>query len=82
MKYITRKIDGVLDRWARAEKRKPLLLKGARQIGKTESIRHFASGRYDSFVEINFVERPEFLRIANGGFSAKEIVRRRVEAES
>ena len=76
MKYITRKIDRVLDQWARDGRRKPLLVKGARQIGKTESIRHFASGRYDSVVEINFVERPEFLGIAAGGFSVAEILRR------
>ena len=76
MKYIPRKIDRLLDKWSRDGRRKPLLVKGARQIGKTESIRHFAAGRYDSVVEINFVERPEFLRIADGGFSAAEIVRR------
>ena len=76
MKYLARKIDRHLADWAKNERRKPLIVKGARQIGKTESIRHFAIGRYESVVEVNFVERPEFRNIAEGGFSANEIIRR------
>lgn len=51
------------------------MLKGARQVGKTECVRHFAEGRYESFVEINFVERPEFKEIVRDGFSVESIVR-------
>lgn len=76
MGYLRRKIDGTLEAWKSGDKRKPLLLKGARQTGKTESVRHFAAKRYESVVEVNFVERPEFRQIVEGGFSAGEIVRR------
>ena len=51
------------------------MLKGARQVGKTECVRHFADGRYASFIEINFVERPEFKEIIRDGFSVEGIVR-------
>ena len=40
----------------------PLIVKGARQIGKTEAIRHFALGNYKSFIEIN---EEELLQILN-----------------
>ena len=38
MIYLRRKIDAFLDKWHRDEKKKPLIVKGARQIGKTRSI--------------------------------------------
>ena len=40
--YLRRKIDDYLKEWKNSEERKPLIIKGARQIGKTESIRKFA----------------------------------------
>ena len=40
--YLKRKIDEYLLEWKRNEERLPLIIKGARQIGKTESINHFA----------------------------------------
>jgi len=48
MRYLSRKFDGWLKAWRENPERKPLLVKGARQVGKTESIRHFAAGHYDS----------------------------------
>ena len=73
--YLRRKIDDELVRWKAREDRLPLMLKGARQVGKTECVRHFAEGRYESFIEINFVERPEFKEIVRDGFSVESIVR-------
>ena len=73
--YLKRKLDDELVRWKSREDRLPLLLKGARQVGKTECVRHFADGRYASFIEINFVERPEFKEIVRDGFSVESIVR-------
>ena len=73
--YLRRKLDDELVRWKSREDRLPLLLKGARQVGKTECVRHFADGRYASFIEINFVERPEFKEIVRDGFSVESIVR-------
>jgi uncharacterized protein len=73
--YLSRKFDKQLVRWFAQDRKLPLLVKGARQVGKTESIRHFAVGRYDSLVEINFVERPEFKAIVRDGYSETAIVR-------
>ena len=73
--YLRRKIDAELVRWKSREDRLPLILKGARQVGKTECVRHFAEGRYASFVEINFVERPEFKEVVRDGFSVEAIIR-------
>ena len=41
--YIKRKADQYLAEWKADSQRKPLIVKGARQIGKTESILHFAN---------------------------------------
>lgn len=75
-RYLPRKIDAVFNRWKADGNRKPLLVKGARQTGKTESIRHFAAGNYGFFHEVNFALRPEFKQIIEGGFSVQEIVKR------
>ena len=46
--YLKRKIDLFLMNWKNSENRKPLIVKGPRQIGKTESIRKFAIDNYKS----------------------------------
>lgn len=46
--YLKRKIDTYLMNWKNTEDRKPLIVKGPRQIGKTESIRKFAEANYKS----------------------------------
>ena len=51
--YLKRKIDDYLLLWKENKERKPLIVKGPRQVGKTESIKKFAKGNYDSFIEIN-----------------------------
>ena len=73
--YLERKIDSYLNEWFMSQKRKPLIVKGARQIGKTESIRNFAKNRYESFIEINFVEEPKYKKIISDGYSAEAIVK-------
>lgn len=55
MQLLERKIDTFLSEWKHTPKRKPLIVKGVRQIGKTESIRAFGKANYESVVEINFV---------------------------
>ena len=51
------------------------MIKGARQVGKTEAVRHFAEAYYESYIEINFVERPEFKEIVRDGFSVDSLIR-------
>lgn len=53
MKLLKRKIDKYLLDWKNNPKGKPLIVKGARQIGKTESIRAFGKANYESVIEIN-----------------------------
>ena len=59
--YFTRDIDGVLREWSESTGRKPLILRGARQTGKTASIRQLAS-RFELFLELN-LERFEDLAL-------------------
>lgn len=75
MKYLKRKIDLYLEVWRQDEGRKPLIVKGPRQIGKTESIRNFGSKYYDCVVEINFVEEPKYKQIIADGYRAADIIR-------
>lgn len=72
---LARKFDALLDAWKANPRHLPLIVKGARQVGKTYSIRQFARRSYRHFVEINFVERPEFKVIVRDGFSVAAIVR-------
>ncbi len=75
MSYLRRKIDSYLDNWFNNENKKPLIIKGARQIGKTESIRIFAKKHYANVIEINFIESPKFKTILEDGYSTDEIVK-------
>ena len=71
---LKRRIDDVLERWFANPKPLPLLLKGARQIGKTAAVRHFASAHYEQIVEVNFIEQPKFKHITDDGYDAQSIV--------
>lgn len=69
---MERKIDRYLLEWKRNPDRMPLIIRGARQVGKTYSIRQFGKS-YKSFIEINFVTNPEYKRIFANGFATKDI---------
>lgn len=53
----------------------PLIIKGARQIGKTESIETFANNNYKSIVEINFALNKQYLDIFDNGFDIDTIIK-------
>ncbi|MDR1170704.1 MAG: ATP-binding protein [Prevotellaceae bacterium] len=55
-KYLKRNIDRDLSAWKQAVKHKPLLLRGARQVGKSSSVRELGK-QFDYFLEINFEEK-------------------------
>lgn len=74
--YLKRKIDAILDAWKARPDRKPILLKGARQVGKTEAIRAFAARHYQSFIEINFALQPQFKQIVADGYEVASIIKR------
>lgn len=71
---MKRKIDLYLHSWKRDSNRKPLIVRGARQVGKTYSVRQLGK-TYQSFVEINFVTHPEFKGIFAQGFSVDTVIR-------
>ena len=75
MERLARKIDSFLAEWKKDENRLPLIVKGARQIGKTEAIRHFAKSNYRSVVEINFALQKQYRAIFDNGFEVDTILR-------
>ena len=75
MIYLKRKVDAFLYEWKKNSQRKPLIVKGPRQVGKTESIRRFAKQTYDQFIEINFVEEPKYKMITADGYKVDDIIR-------
>ena len=75
MGYLKRKADVYLESWFQDKNRKPLIIKGARQIGKTESIRKFAYAHYENIIEINFIESPQFKTILENGYKTDDIIK-------
>ena len=73
--YLKRKIDEYLLEWKEKEERLPLIIKGARQIGKTESINHFANQNYGNIVSINFVLEPKYKTILSDGYAVEDIIK-------
>ena len=73
--YLKRKIDEFLVQWKNNKARLPLIVKGARQIGKTESINHFAKKYYSNIVYINFVLEPKYKTILSDGYDVDSIVK-------
>lgn len=60
--YIERPIDALLLEWKNSANRKPLLLRGARQVGKSWTVEHLGE-TFDYFIEVNFEKRPEMLDV-------------------
>ena len=75
MELLKRKIDKYLLEWKNSPDKKPLIVKGARQIGKTESIRNFAKNNYKSVIEINFVLQKQYKDIFDDGFEVDSIIK-------
>ena len=73
--YLKRKIDDYLSEWASDPNKKPLIVRGARQTGKTESILHFAYKNYESGIEINFVKDQKYKKITVDGYDAADIIK-------
>lgn len=70
--YLSRSIDSELVAWSREEIRKPLLLRGARQVGKSSAIREFAK-KFKYFIEINFEEQKQVHSFFAGNLSPHEL---------
>ncbi len=72
-KYINRFVDDDLQKWAVDNNRKPLLLRGARQVGKTSAVRKLAEG-FEYYLEVNFEEHPDIHNFFKNNLSPKEII--------
>ena len=75
MPRLRRKIDDFLLNWKNNSDRLPLIVKGARQIGKTNAIANFGNNNYKSYIEINFIEKPTYARIFDDGYEVDNIIK-------
>ena len=71
--YYPRLIDNYLKEWALRPTRKPLLLRGARQVGKSTAVRQLGK-QFENFVEINLEKQPSFISLFQGDLDVKRIV--------
>ncbi len=69
--YLERSIDNELIKWKNSPSRKPLMIRGARQVGKSSSIKNLG-GHFKHYIEINFDEEPAYIKIFEGN-NVKEI---------
>ena len=75
MERLKRKTDEFLLKWKNSADKLPLIIKGARQIGKTEAVEHFARNNYKNIVEINFALQKQYKSIFDDGFEVDTIIR-------
>lgn len=73
--YLKRKVDIELEDWKQLSSRKPLILRGARQVGKSSSVRNLAL-KFNYFIEINFDEDPIYATIFESGLNPAAICER------
>ena len=74
MVTLKRKILSQLEEWKRGTQNKALLIKGARQVGKTTIVRQFAKANYKNFVEINFEQKPLAKQAFDGNLDARTVL--------
>ena len=75
MLRLKRKIDDFLIEWKNSYNKLPLIVKGARQIGKTDAIENFAKKNYEYVIEINFALQKQYRSIFDGGFDVDTIIK-------
>lgn len=71
-KYLSRSIDQALLEWKDNPRRKPLLVRGARQVGKSSTIRHLGKS-FKYFLEVNMERNPEVMEFFKGSRDVKSI---------
>lgn len=70
---MKRFIDQELKRWKESKRRKPLILRGARQVGKTYSVKQFGEKYFDNVALVDLERNPEWHRVFDGDLNAKRI---------
>ena len=71
--YLKRDIDNTLTQWKQSSHRKPVLLRGIRQCGKTSAIRNLAK-QFENFIEINLEKQPGLCALFEGDIDIKMII--------
>lgn len=71
---LKRKIENKLTEWKDTTNRKPLIIKGCRQCGKTYSVLDFAKKNYKNVVYLNFFENPDFVSVFAGSLEVDNII--------
>lgn len=71
---LERKITKKLIEWKKEEKKPCLLIRGARQVGKTFVIDKFARENYENYIYINFELMPEYKKIFEGNLDIKTLI--------
>lgn len=71
---LKRKIESVLSEWKTAGSKKPLVIKGIRQCGKTYIVRKFAKENYDNVVYMNFILEPDKKSAFTGNIDVDTII--------
>lgn len=71
-KYFSRSIDHHLNTWKGDSKHKPLLLRGARQVGKSSAVRHLGES-FEYFLEVNFERNVNIAELFRVSLNPKEI---------
>ena len=73
---LKRKAYLSLKKWRSSKNKECLLIKGARQVGKTFLVQQFGKREYQSFIELNFIKDPAYMDIFDGSLDAKEIYKK------
>lgn len=73
---IKRKMYKYLINWKQKKDKSALIIKGARQVGKSYLVREFGRNEYEGYIEINFLKNPLYKDIFKGDLSAEEIFKR------
>ena len=71
--YIHRNIDSELIAWKEDSMRKPLLLRGARQVGKSSAVKNFGK-QFEYFAEVNFERNKAIKTFFQGDIDKKSVV--------
>ena len=71
---MKRFIDQKLIAWRTSHRRKPLILRGARQVGKTHSVEEFGKMNFEYFAKVNLERNPDWHRVFEGNLDAKRII--------
>lgn len=69
-----KKIIHQIEEWTRTKNRKCLVIQGARKVGKTFAVEHFAQNYYEELVEINCKQTPSATEIFSGDLSVENMV--------